>query len=122
MVSAIQPRNSQTIGDLVEARSSDASKIRANVIETIHVPKAEAQIDQERIKQNLEIAIDRLNTQMRDGGRNVQFSIDSESKTPVVKVTKSDTGEVIRQIPNEAVLKAGHSVATLRGMLHNEIA
>lgn len=42
--------------------------------------------------------------------RNLEFSIDEPSGKVVVKVIASDSGEVIRQIPNEEVLKLANSL------------
>jgi flagellar protein FlaG len=119
MVSQIQSRNSPQPPAVDLARPAPAQPAAAP-IET-SAQKVEVRLSQEQVKQNLEVAITRLNEQMRDGGRNVNFSMDQELGRFVVRVTKQDTGEVIRQIPNEAVLKAGHTVEALRGMLHNQV-
>ena len=120
MVAEIQTQNMSRAFGQQGARSAVAVMPSAPVPQA--QPKADHQVDVEHMKQNLEVAIDRLNQQMRDGGRNVNFSVDKELGVFVVRVTKQDTGEVIRQIPNEAVLKVGHSVEALRGMLHNQLA
>ena len=80
-----------------------------------HVP-----VDMERMKQNLEVTIGRLNEQMRDGGRNVTFAMDETLGRPIVVVRKEDTGEVIRQIPNEVIVKVAHNIEALKGMLMNK--
>ena len=120
MVSQIQSNSSvqHTAVDFLRT-AAPVQSIPAAVDVPVHKP--EVSLNQEQVKQNLEVAINRLNEQMRDGGRNVKFSVDKELGRFVVRVTKEDTGEVIRQIPNEAVLKAGHTVEALRGMLHNQV-
>ena len=119
MVSQIQSINPQPPPSVDLARLAPTHQ---TAVPTDASPKrAEVKLSQEQVKQNLEVAITRLNEQMRDGGRNVKFSVDKELGRFVVSVTKEDTGEVIRQIPNEAVLKAGHTVEALRGMLHNQV-
>jgi len=55
-----------------------------------------------------------------DGGRGLHFSIDSATLTPVILVKNRESGEVIRQIPNEVVIKVAHSIEDLKGFLHNE--
>lgn len=82
--------------------------------------KSQVPVDVERMKQNLEVTINRLNEQMRDGGRNVTFAMDDTLGRPIVVVRKEDTGEVIRQIPNEAVVKVAHNMAALKGLLMNK--
>ena len=82
--------------------------------------KSQVPVDVERMKQNLAVTINRLNEQMRDGGRNVTFAMDDTLGRPIVVVRKEDTGEVIRQIPNEAVVKVAHNMAALKGLLMNK--
>ena len=69
---------------------------------------------------NLRKAVDQLNEQMSDSGRNLNFSIDKSVDRVVIKVRNSDTGEVIRQIPDEALLRVAHNLKDVRGMLLNE--
>jgi flagellar protein FlaG len=84
------------------------------------VVKSEVAVNNERMRQNLDAAIDHINTVMRDGGRNLSFAIDPALGRPVVVVRKEDTGEVIRQIPNEVVVKVAHSIEALKGVLLNK--
>ena len=83
-------------------------------------PKSQIPAEMERMKQNLEVTIGRLNEQMRDGGRNVTFAMDETLGRPIVVVRKEDTGEVIRQIPNEVVVKVAHNIEALKGLLMNK--
>ena len=87
----------------------------------LKIPKAEIKVDTETLKKNLEVAINHINEMMRDGGRNLSFAIDPSRKgQPVVIVRKEDTGEVIRQIPNEVVVKVAHNIEALKGLLMNK--
>ena len=69
---------------------------------------------------NVQQAVDRLNEQMRQSNRGLNFSIDRADNRTVITVKNSETGEVIRQIPDERLLRASHSIEALKGMLHNE--
>ena len=51
--------------------------------------------------------------------RNLEFSIDKTSGRVVVKVIATDTGEVVRQIPTEEVLKLADSLSTAGNVLFN---
>ena len=84
------------------------------------IPKADVQVDSQRMKQNLEVAIDRLNKQMKESSRGLNFSIDEKLGRPVVTVRNESTGEVVRQIPNEVVVRVAHNIDALKGLLHNE--
>lgn len=78
-------------------------------------------VDVEGMKANLRDSIQRLNDSMRDGGRNLNFHIDDQVGGPVVLVKNADTGEVVRQIPNEVVVRIAHSIEAFKGLLHNEL-
>ncbi len=87
----------------------------------VKVPtKAEIHYDPTEMRRNLEDAIQRLNEQMKQNSRNLNFSIDERANRTVITVKSTETGEVIRQIPNETVLKVAHNIEQLKGMLHNE--
>jgi len=49
--------------------------------------------------------------------RNLEFSVDESSGKVVVKVIASTSGEVIRQIPNEEVLKLAGSLSDAGSLL-----
>lgn len=86
---------------------------------TAPLQKAEIKVNPEQMKQNLDLALRQLNDTMRDGGRNLAFAMDEVLGRPVIVVKKQDTGEVIRQIPNEVVIKVAHSLDKLKGMFFN---
>jgi flagellar protein FlaG len=41
---------------------------------------------------------------------------------PVVTVRNTESGEVVRQIPNEVVVKVAHNIEAFKGLLHNGTA
>jgi len=49
--------------------------------------------------------------------RNLEFSTDEESGRIVVKVIASETGELVRQIPSEEVLRIAHSLSDVNSLL-----
>jgi len=83
------------------------------------IPKAEINVNTERKKQDIQQAVSILNEQMRDGGRGLNFAVDKIVGGPVVTVTNQDTGEFIRQIPNEVAVQMAHSLEQLKGFLLN---
>jgi len=89
----------------------------------VQAPKpVDIKVDMEKLKANLDESIARLNETMRDGGRDLNFAIDSSTAGSFVVVVKNtDTGEVIRKIPNDAVIRIAHSIDALKGMLHNAL-
>jgi len=84
-------------------------------------PVQRPRVDAAEMQRNVKEAIERLNEQMRKTGRNLNFSMDQQLDRMVITVKNSETGEVIRQIPDEAVVKAAHQIEALKGLLHNEV-
>ena len=76
--------------------------------------------DARDIERNVQEAVDRLNEQMRHNNRGLNFSIDRAANRTVITVKNTETGEVIRQIPDEKLLRVSHNIEALKGMLHNE--
>jgi flagellar protein FlaG len=74
----------------------------------------------EDMRRNLAEAIDRLNEQMRENGRDLAFRLDEKVDRTVITVRHAETGEVVRQIPSEDVLNLAHSMEDIKGLLFNE--
>jgi flagellar protein FlaG len=70
----------------------------------------------------LSAAIGMLNKQMETTKRGLGFSYDESKKMAVVKVTDAASGEVVRQIPTEQVLKMAHQIDAYKGLLYNKVA
>jgi flagellar protein FlaG len=41
---------------------------------------------------------------LKDSGRDVEYRVDADAEATVITVRRSDTGEVVRQFPNEEAL------------------
>jgi len=85
------------------------------------IPKAEINVDVEKMKAQLKEAISRMNEAVKDGGRGLSFSMDSAVGGPVVVVKNVSTGEVIRQIPNVEAVKTAHDIERFRSMFINKL-
>lgn len=87
------------------------------------VPKApEIKFDPNKARENLSGVINMLNKQMQSTQRGLGFSYDESKKTPVVKVTDVNSGEVVRQIPSEEAIKMAHHIDQFKGLLYNNKA
>jgi flagellar protein FlaG len=93
-----------------------AAPARPKVIEIV---RPDIKVDTEGDTKRLQVAVERMNAKMADGGRGLNFSVDPALNRPVVTVTNKETGEVIRQIPNEAVIRMAHSIEDTKGLLLN---
>ena len=53
-------------------------------------------------------------------GRNLNFSIDSESGYHIVRVTNPATGEVVRQLPSDEMLRLSHSLTQISALVNQK--
>jgi flagellar protein FlaG len=58
----------------------------------------------------LKNAVGKFNDVMRQSKQNLEFSVDTDTKKPVVKLVDTETGDVIRQIPSEEMLSIARSI------------
>jgi flagellar protein FlaG len=84
------------------------------------IPKVDIQFDAEKAHKNLEAAIQNLNDMMRDSGRTLSFSMDVKLGQPIIFVKNLSTGEVVRQIPSDVVVRVAHGIEDFKGLLHNQ--
>jgi flagellar protein FlaG len=68
-------------------------------------------------------AVDQINRFMQSSNRSLAFSYDQQAQRIVVKITDSQTGELIRQIPSEEVLAISQAIGDIQqGMLLRQSA
>ena len=117
----VQPVAARPVSEVAQAPQPAPTQAAQAERPVVASPKkAEIQIDPEVTRKNLQEAIERINKMVSDGGRALHFSFDDTIGTPVILVKNRESGEVIRQIPNEVVIKVAHSIDDLKGMLHNQ--
>ncbi|KJZ33840.1 MULTISPECIES: flagellar protein FlaG [Pseudomonas] len=92
-----------------------AEKPRAEPAKVVDVKGARqtAQAEQDKLK----MAVQEIEKFVQSVKRNLEFSIDEPSGQVVVKVIASESGEVVRQIPNEEVLKLANSLNDASSLL-----
>ncbi len=64
--------------------------------------------------QDLDIAVQEIQSFLQVQNRNLAFSIDDDTKRSVVTVKESSSGEVIRQIPSDEVLRLAERIKDLQ--------
>lgn len=82
--------------------------------------KVELQFNAEEMQKNLQEAIARINEQMERNGRNLNFSVDEVIDRTIITVKNRQSGEVVRQIPNEVLVRVAHNIEDIKGLLLNE--
>ena len=95
----------------------------------LQVPDANALMAEKRLvaSNNLEMIRDRLkeiseslNAEMEIRSRDLQFSVDELTNRFLVTVLDKDSGQVIKQIPSDAILKVAHNLEALKGILFDD--
>jgi len=69
------------------------------------------------VKEKLDEISELLNFEMKARSTNLNFSVDEPTNRVVVKVINNDTGEVIREVPSEAILRVSKNIEALKGIL-----
>lgn len=55
-------------------------------------------------------ALTYVNRALQQSNKNLEFTVDSDTERPVVKLVDSETGEVIRQIPTDEALAISRAI------------
>ena len=95
------------------ARPSDVAN-RFNDFRQV-VQKSSDQLDSSR--RQLELAVQELKRTSDNAGRALGFRIDPAVSGAIVTVSNLETGQVIRQIPDEVVVRVAHSIEKMKGLL-----
>ena len=86
----------------------------------VQAPKPVAiKFDASEVRRNLQEAVSLLNNQLTSTKRGLGFQVDEAVGGPVVTVRSTENGEVVRQIPNEVVVRIAHNIEKAKGLLFN---
>ena len=100
----------------------------AKILEEVRAKEAEAakpvvetkpMLDPQESRRTLEEASEQLNQLMRRNSRDLSFSVDDVANRVVMTVKNRD-GEVVRQIPNEVVVRVAHNIENMKGLLQDD--
>jgi len=94
--------------------AKEAAPVRAP--EPVKAPR----VDPQELHRQLEAAVAQLNKQMEHTGVSLGFSIDESIGRSIIKVVNKESGELVRQIPSEDVVRVAHSIESMKGILYNK--
>ena len=97
----------------VAGRPVEKPPVEATSLASVKDEPKDAMAEKDKLKQ----AVQEIEKFVQSVKRNLEFSIDEPSGKVVVKVIASGSGEVIRQIPNEEVLKLANSLNDANSLL-----
>jgi flagellar protein FlaG len=111
-----QPAESSAVQRVVVA----AKQVNHQISQTRQSQNHEPAFDAKEMRQRLQEAVDRLNEQMKSTGRDLAFGIDEQIDRSIITVKSSTSGELVRQIPGDDVLRVARSIEELKGVLYDE--
>jgi len=82
--------------------------------------KAEMTIDVGQQEKQVKEAISKLNELAKASNQRLGFSMDPHINGPVITVHNTQTGELVRTIPSEEVLRVAKSIDSLKGVIFSE--
>ena len=103
--------------------ASQPPQAAASTVQVPETPKVQApkpvaiHFDAAEVRQTLQEAVSMLNQQVNANNRGLGFHVDEAVGGPVVTVRSADTGEVVRQIPNETAVNVAHNIERMKGLL-----
>jgi flagellar protein FlaG len=68
-------------------------------------------------REAVQAAMDHVNAAMAASNRSIEFSIDPDVKTVVVRVIDKQDGSVLRQMPSQEMLAIAKALGQLQGLL-----
>ena len=101
LLSTQSKRGSGSVTRLQETSAVETSKITNQAKEHKEEPRFEQSLNGKEVEE----AVVKLNDYAQSVNRQLQFSVDEESGKTIVKVIDAETGETIRDIPPEEILK-----------------
>lgn len=99
------PTSESVIQDQITPKTETASADNAKAVD--------AKSNPEKVRD----AVDKVNEFVNLSQTGLEFSVDDDTDTMVVKVLDTETQKVIRQIPSEEVLKIAQALDKLQGLL-----
>ena len=94
-----------------------ASEQVVRVSDSLASQKTRASEEIQAVQAKLDEIVSHLNVKMEVRDKSLNFSVDKVSNRVMVTVTDKVSGEVVRQVPSEAILKVAHNIEALKGVL-----
>lgn len=119
-------RNGQQTGEQSQLanQAKQAQSSGANVDEQNNAQASGQQADNKNVERNgaqLDEAVAKVESFLKVQNRDLAFTIDEETNRSVVTVKDSQSGDVIRQIPSEEVLKLAERIQELQQDVGNSV-
>ncbi len=117
------PTNQKATGDNTAPRVKVETSLREpirSIAEETNSEKAHTLSSIENVAEDIEEAIEALNNALAKAPTKAIISHDEELNRYIVKIADESSGEVIREIPNEAVIKFARNLQEIKGLLFDK--
>ena len=112
----------------VPAAADPSATVDTQLREPITAVASEASTDRQNtlasisdVAEDIREAIDTLNAALAKSPTKAVISRDDELNRYIVKITDKQSGEVIREVPSEAVLKFARNLQEIKGLLFDKL-
>lgn len=114
---ALQPP--RQISDSAPAVVASKANFDAAPGTPVDLPRAAApQVTEQPTAPQLQGLVDNINNSLKQANKNLEFTIDTDTRKSIVKLVDTETGEVIRQFPSEETLAISKAIEHMQqGML-----
>jgi flagellar protein FlaG len=113
------PAVKSTAAPVVSVQTSTKTR---EVNDQITTAKSLSMEELAKVKTELEEAVKRLSEAIDQTPTATKITVDKELDRFIVQVTDKQTGEVVREIPGEAILKIARNIENLKGLLYDSRA
>ncbi|MCF9001151.1 flagellar biosynthesis protein FlaG [Pseudomonas syringae] len=113
---AVQPASQALVPDASVDKPADKASVE-RVVATAESKGSGLHKDDSKDDAKVKAAAEDIQKFFHEVKRNLEFSIDEDSGKVIVKVIASDSGEVVRQIPNAEILKLADSLSDANSLL-----
>jgi flagellar protein FlaG len=86
----------------------------------VPIKKADLAVDPIEMQQKLKKILEEANQHMANSKVQLGFSMNQAIDGPVITVKNLQSGEVVRTIPSEVVIKVAQNIDSLKGVLFNQ--
>jgi flagellar protein FlaG len=115
-VSSVQPIIAKSVGERFhDAQPSDAVKVASEPVKVS--PDAVQALKPAADAKDVKLAVEKLNQAVQGFSDSLQFSVEEETKLPMVKLIDIKTKEVIRQFPSEEAISIAKAIDRFQGLL-----
>lgn len=70
--------------------------------------------EQQAAAPQLQNVVDQINKTLKQNNKNLEFTIDTETQKPMVKLIDTETGDIIRQFPSEEAIAISKAIEQMQ--------